>query len=185
MKIRKIFKAVVCVLGVVWFILNLAHAQSAIVNWSTFDMGYASSTSANSALKSVVGQVLVENSQQGNTLVQCGLLFSIPSIPTDVKDARRTPAEFRLEQNYPNPFNPSTTLQYELPVESKVSLKVYNILGQVVVTLEDGIEQAGYKQAEWNAANYGSGVYFYRLVAVSVADANRRFTQIRKMILLK
>jgi uncharacterized membrane protein len=83
------------------------------------------------------------------------------------------PQEYRLEQNYPNPFNPATTIRYALPKASYVSLKIYNVLGQVVVTLVDGIEEAGYHSVEWNASRCASGAYFYRLQAGSFAASKR------------
>jgi hypothetical protein len=95
------------------------------------------------------------------------------------------PTIFGLEQAYPNPFNPTTTVQYELPVKSTIILKVYNVLGQVVQILRSDIEDAGYKNIEWNASNFVSGVYFYRLEAISCSDPTTTFTQTRKMVLLK
>jgi len=91
---------------------------------------------------------------------------------------RAIPIEYALAQAYPNPFNPSTTIKYQLPKDSKVSLLVYNTLGQVVAVLADGIQQAGYKQVQWNAGNIPSGVYIYRLVAGD-------FIQTKKMLLIR
>lgn len=93
------------------------------------------------------------------------------------------PKEFALHQNYPNPFNPVTVIRYQLPVESKVTLKVYNVLGQEVKTLVDEIQDAGYKSVEWKAG-IASGVYFYRLEATGVED-NRSFTAVKKTILMR
>ena len=95
------------------------------------------------------------------------------------------PKGFTLDQNYPNPFNPTTTLRYALPMDSKVTLKIYNLLGQVVTTLTDNVVSAGYQSAEWNANNVSSGVYFYRMKATSVGDPTKTFTQVRKMVLMK
>ncbi len=95
------------------------------------------------------------------------------------------PKYFTLEQNYPNPFNPNTVIRYQLPVSSMVTLKIYNILGQEVETLINGIQDEGYKLIEWNANNVTSGIYFYQIAAVSVSDPSNRFIQIKKMLLLR
>lgn len=100
-------------------------------------------------------------------------------------DSRGLPKGYALEQNYPNPFNPTTTLRYQLPVNSRVTLKIYNVLGQVVQTLVDGVESGGYKSTEWNASGVASGMYFYRLEATSTSDPTKSFTQVKKMLLLK
>ncbi|MBI1803619.1 MAG: S8 family serine peptidase [Ignavibacteria bacterium] len=97
----------------------------------------------------------------------------------------QTPKVFSLEQNYPNPFNPSTVIRYSLPVTSRVRLRVFNLLGQEVKTLVDGIRDAGYESAEWDASGVASGVYFYRIEATSATDPSHSFTQVRKMVLLK
>jgi len=73
------------------------------------------------------------------------------------------PKEFKLEQNFPNPFNPSTTIQYQLPVDARVTLKVYDILGSEVITLVNEEQEAGYKEVKFNAGNFASGMYIYRL----------------------
>jgi hypothetical protein len=73
------------------------------------------------------------------------------------------PAKFELSQNYPNPFNPSTQIEYSIPRDGYVSLKIYNALGQQVADLVDGIVKAGNHQVTFNAANLSSGVYYYRI----------------------
>ena len=88
------------------------------------------------------------------------------------------PEVYTLDQNYPNPFNPSTTISFSLPHESKVSLKVFNMLGQEVATLVNGNQTAGPHEVVFNAAGLSSGVYFYKLVSGD-------FTQVKKMSLLK
>jgi hypothetical protein len=95
------------------------------------------------------------------------------------------PKSYVLEQNYPNPFNPITTIRYQIPAVSTVSLKLYNILGQLVATLADGVQQAGYKQVQWNASRMASGVYFYRIEAISSVNPGKNFSQVKKMILMK
>jgi hypothetical protein len=85
-------------------------------------------------------------------------------VPTDVKDESR-PTAFTLEQNYPNPFNPETVVSYRLPAAGYVTLKVYNLLGQEVMTLVDEEQQPGTKSVKLNANGLASGVYLYRLTA--------------------
>jgi hypothetical protein len=88
------------------------------------------------------------------------------------------PATYSLSQNYPNPFNPSTTIEYDLPEAAHVTLKVYNLLGQEVMTLVNEQQQAGKQRVRWGVEKLASGVYFYRL------DAGK-FIQVKKMVLLK
>ena len=78
------------------------------------------------------------------------------------------PEKFTLHQNYPNPFNPTTVIKFDLPYQSKVKLEIFNILGQRVVVLLDGITTAGYRRVVWNGDSDGgvdvaSGMYIYRL----------------------
>lgn len=79
------------------------------------------------------------------------------------------PKEFTLSQNYPNPFNPTTHIMYSVPVQGRVSLKVYNLLGQAVLTLFDGVQQAGNYVAAFDGTGLTSGVYYYRLESGSVS----------------
>ncbi|MCK6542489.1 T9SS type A sorting domain-containing protein [bacterium] len=99
------------------------------------------------------------------------------------------PRTFALKSNYPNPFNPTTTIRYELPVSAKVTIKVYNILGQEVTTLVDADQTSGFQKVVWNGLNkynqqVASGVYIYRMIAVS-KDGKQSFTQTKKMMMLK
>jgi hypothetical protein len=88
------------------------------------------------------------------------------------------PKEYVLEQNYPNPFNPLTVIRYQLPVESKVTLKIYNILGKEVTTVVDEQKAAGSHRVEVRNDGLASGVYFYKLQAGAFAD-------VKKMVLMK
>ena len=109
----------------------------------------------------------------------------VADLVTGVKEQGNKALSFRLLQNYPNPFNPATTIRYELPSNSRVSLKIYNLLGQIVQTLADGVQSAGYKEVSWNASKFSSGVYFYRLDAASVSYPGKMYTEVKKMILMK
>lgn len=90
------------------------------------------------------------------------------------------PKEFALYQNYPNPFNPSTTIRYSVPEVGAVgvSLKIYNILGQEVTTLINEEKTAGNYEVKFDARNFASGIYIYRLTA-------GHFSSIKKMMVMK
>ncbi len=88
------------------------------------------------------------------------------------------PKTFSLSQNYPNPFNPSTTIRYALPGRAHVTLSVFNTLGELVSTLVNDTEEAGYHDVMLDGTNLASGVYFYRLTAGS-------FAQTRKLLIVK
>ena len=91
--------------------------------------------------------------------------------------------EFALGQNYPNPFNPSTKINFSLAVDSKVSLKIFDVLGQEVATLINGQLAAGSQEVSFNASSLNSGVYFYRIDADGIDG--QKFSSVRKMILTK
>jgi hypothetical protein len=93
------------------------------------------------------------------------------------------PLEFILEQNYPNPFNPTTNIVYAVPVKSNVTLDVYNLIGQKVVTLFEGEVEAGKHAAQFNATSMSSGIYLFKLTAVGENGA--QFSSSKKMTLLK
>lgn len=88
------------------------------------------------------------------------------------------PKNLHLKQNYPNPFNPSTQIQFSLPSSGKVSLKVYNLIGQVVQVLVDEIRNTGSYTATFDATGLSSGIYFYQLEFDGAVISN-------KMLLMK
>ena len=93
------------------------------------------------------------------------------------------PRVYALMQNYPNPFNPTTTIGYDLPNAGHVTLEIYDILGREVATLVDESQHAGLYSVRFDGSRYASGVYFYRILAIS-ADG-RKFISLKKMLLLK
>ncbi len=102
---------------------------------------------------------------------------------TDVSEkTSKIPQFYTLSKNYPNPFNPNTTILYELPQQSLVTIKVFNILGAEITTLVNERQEAGAKSAHFDASGLPSGVYYYRITAVNDA---RTFTQTKKMLLLR
>jgi hypothetical protein len=90
-----------------------------------------------------------------------------------------SPEGFDLAQNYPNPFNPSTAIQFQVEKTARVTLKVYDVLGQEVATLVDDVKPAGTYTATFNASSLASGLYLYRL------SSDGGFHESRKMLLLK
>lgn len=88
------------------------------------------------------------------------------------------PERFALDQNYPNPFNPTTGIRYALPQQSRVRLIVYNLLGKQVADLVNRTQKAGWHTIQWDASQYASGIYFYRLITPE-------FTTSKKMMLVK
>jgi hypothetical protein len=93
------------------------------------------------------------------------------------------PSEYSLNQNYPNPFNPSTKISFSLPVESHVTLKVFNLLGEEVTNLINGSFTAGTHNLNFDASNMNSGLYFYQIEAQGIDGSN--FSQVKKMMLTK
>jgi hypothetical protein len=97
---------------------------------------------------------------------------------TEINGGEKYPKEYTLGQNYPNPFNPSTTIRYQIPDRSFVTLKIYDLLGREVAALVNEEKPAGTYELTWNAEGLPSGVYFYQLRTGS-------FTGTGKMVFLK
>jgi len=83
-----------------------------------------------------------------------------------------------LSQNYPNPFNPTTKINFAIPKQGFVTMKIYDVLGREVRTLVNEVKQAGNYTVDFNAAEFASGVYFYKLTSGDFSD-------IKRMILVK
>jgi hypothetical protein len=136
---------------------------------------------------------------QGSDLIDGGTDVGLPYIgtapdlgyaesdyPLAVEERSSLPGAFALHQNYPNPFNPATVIRFSVRqhvrqdgiLSYKVSLRVYNMLGQLVATLVDEVKAPGEYSVRWNASNAPSGMYIYRLEAGA-------FTEVKKMILMK
>jgi len=109
----------------------------------------------------------------------------IPEIPVTIDaivgiddDESGLPLSFELYQNFPNPFNASTEIKFALPEQSEVTIDIFNILGQRVKLLKEGLLPAGYYKIQWDASEISSGVYYYRIIADD-------FVEVKKMTLLK
>jgi hypothetical protein len=112
--------------------------------------------------------------------------YSDPSV--DVEDNNTSPQEYKLLQNFPNPFNPGTSIEFSVPVNSSITLTIYNLLGQVVTTLVNEEISAGSYSVVWNGEDknglkVSSGIYLYTIQATGTNG--KEFQQIRKMVLLR
>jgi hypothetical protein len=112
------------------------------------------------------------------TLGDLGVMTDQDLTLTGVATTDDVPKEYLLHQNFPNPFNPSTNISFSIPTRSFVSLKVFDLIGREVATVVSEEMSAGSHIKQWNAKNYPSGIYFYRLQAGS-------FTETKKLLLLK
>ncbi len=108
-----------------------------------------------------------------------GTMYRSIQSTTQVEEiGKEIPSSFALKQNYPNPFNPATTIEFDIPSSSFVSLKVYNVAGQEVAVLMNKELPAGSHKIEWNAKNLSNGMYFYKL-------ETREYQETKKLILMK
>ena len=113
----------------------------------------------------------------GTTTDESGhFALSLRAFSTDRGTA--LPTDFALGQNYPNPFNPSTTIPYQIPASAHVRLEVFNLLGQRLATLVDGVQSAGAHTVQWDATDaagraVGAGVYIYRLSSGGMTESRR------------
>ena len=104
--------------------------------------------------------------------------FLLPPLDNIKNRLDKNNIRYTLFQNYPNPFNPSTTIKYKIPNESRVIIKIFNVIGREVATILNATQNAGSHQVEWNAKSFSSGIYFYRIQAGN-------FTSTKEMLLIK
>jgi hypothetical protein len=105
-------------------------------------------------------------------------IISTTAHPIAVENNSKTVGDYQLGQNYPNPFNPTTTIEYSISKEASTEINIYNELGQIVKTLNEGSKKAGDYKVVVDCTGMASGVYFYQLVTDGIAD-------VKKMVLVK
>jgi uncharacterized lipoprotein YddW (UPF0748 family) len=106
-------------------------------------------------------------------------------VTTDVKDDLGLPTKYSLNQNYPNPFNPSTTINFSLPYNGFVTIKIYDVLGKEISTIINNDFAAGYYDVNFDASALSSGIYFYQINVQSAEAIDGNFVETKKMLLLK
>ncbi|KAF0140459.1 MAG: Carbohydrate-binding CenC domain protein [Stygiobacter sp.] len=163
--------------------LDLAITADSIRVYPLDNIGRESELSAKTYKPFALYHFMVDFDQSVYGTLWYGIKKYVNGVLPGVEDEETIPTKTELMQNYPNPFNPETTISYKLQAASKVSLKVYDVLGREVVTLVNEYKQAGAYNEKFNVktrhgASLQSGIYFYRLQAGS-------FYEIKKMMLLK
>ena len=122
--------------------------------------------------------IRITNAADGTVFDVSDDVFTIDIISAVEEILSGIPSEYDLAQNYPNPFNPTTTIQYSVPEESPVSIKIYDLTGSEVVNLVEGVKRAGTYRLTFNAENLASGIYFYHM-------RSGEFISVKKMSILK
>jgi len=148
--------------------------------WVSFDVALDdfTSESANGSLDRESIYQIVMTTAGTISDVYIDNIYFYNQTATSIDDVNESPNSFTLNQNFPNPFNPSTNITYSIPEASNVTLEVFNIQGQRVATLVDGLQSAGPHSVTFDASNLASGLYTYRLVSENTV-------MVRKMTLIK
>ena len=182
------------------FTASLLENNFVLLRWSTFtsvnNRGFEVEKSAGNDSEGWEMIGFVESMGNSNTLVEYSYTDETPhSSPvvkyrlkmidfdgsfsySDIVEVHTSPLNFELAQNYPNPFNPSTKISWQSPVDSRQTLKVYDVLGNEITTLVDEYRAAGRHEINFDASNLSSGVYIYRFMMEG-------YSETKKMVLLK
>jgi hypothetical protein len=155
-----------------WFTVASVHDTVAEGDTVSLLISFSRNTARNTSYFDTL--YIVSNSIYSLTKVPL-MLTNITSVS---QNSSSIPNSYGISQNYPNPFNPTTVVNYQLPINSFVTLKVYDMLGREVAILLNERKSAGYYSVTFNAVHLPSGVYFYRLQAGP-------YTQTKKIVLLK
>jgi photosystem II stability/assembly factor-like uncharacterized protein len=146
--------------------LGVFQSTNEGANWVSFNSGLPLVEIYDMKYKQSAGILLAATHGRGCWTFDIGAI-------TGVNIIAGVPDKFNLSQNYPNPFNPSTRIKFDIPSKSFVNLVIYNELGKEIIKLADKEMQPGKYETVWNAENYPSGVYFYKLTAGSYSETKR------------
>lgn len=180
----------------VWLENDRGHSFPSVNNvtvpanqWKSFTFPMSQLNPSNYVVNSITIQNATNDSKTYyvDDIQFVGLPPSMTTMSTmDVTTLDATPKEFELGQNFPNPFNPATTVRYSIPFAATVQLEVFNAAGQQVALLVNQTQTAGVYSATFDGTSLSSGVYFYRLTAKNLEDAQAKpFVQTRRMIMMK
>ncbi|MFH1194659.1 MAG: T9SS type A sorting domain-containing protein [bacterium] len=161
-------------------LLNASITAQFNIPSSVTGSGGSPMSGSSNAVNGTVGQTFT-GILSGNYSLSSGFWYTTSAVLTDIQENDEDiPFEYELLQNYPNPFNPSTVISWQLAVGSKVTLKIYDVLGREIVTLVNEFQNAGIHHSTFSPLHYSlpSGVYFYQLTA-------GEFQSTKKMILTK
>ena len=171
-------KKIINVVLIFVFSVSAAFSQYQITN-SVISSGGNTVSNTSNIFVSTVGEAFIGKTSNTLNQNQIGFWYVYQQTTlTDVEDEETIPTVFKLEQNYPNPFNPTTIIKFAVPEKSNVLIKVYDILGSEVATLVNEEMGAGWYRKTFDANNYSSGVYLFRMEA-------GKFISTKKMILLR
>lgn len=125
-------------------------------------------------------RLMDENEKILNTNLKSGedIVISDATIQKLIVSGELLPTDYSLEQNYPNPFNPMTKIRYSVPFTDRINISIYNILGEMVTTLVNQIQEAGRYEIKFDATQFASGIYIYRM-------ETSNYSSVKKMIVIK
>ncbi len=163
--------------------INIANSKFMVVGSSQYNIPFTQTSNItikftpNGLGKDSTQIILTSNTTKGLDTLKA---YGTGTLPTTSIHPEKNfvPTEYSISQNYPNPFNPSTLINYQLPISSYVTLKVYDMLGKEVATLVNGEKKVGVYEVNFDGSQLSGGIYFYRLTA-------GKFSEIKKMVLVK
>ena len=161
--------------------MNNFYCVLIVLLFSTFVLSQNIIVEANASIEVEIGADICADSMggEGNIVINGTFCGSTTDVDIKTTDSSLTiPDAFALKQNYPNPFNPSTTIKFSLPVQTQLKINLYNMLGEKVATIAEGMYEEGYYNITFDAAELSSGTYIYRL-------ESNNFTETKKMILIR
>ena len=162
------------------FLLQGSVFSQYVIKYSAFGNGSSVVSDSGYTSVAVTGQTLIGESTDSVNLIKAGFIYQSAKIFTSVEKVESTqiPKKFRLDQNYPNPFNPSTTIQFALPKECRVCLRVFDVMGREVAKVIDEKMSPGDYRVIFEAENLPSGLYIYQIQAEEFSHA-KKFTLLK------